>query len=172
MEGQTESGVAGPRKWPRGTLDSYQRSIDVHLQQRLHDIVYLAVQVCDERHIKFELLDLVVRAYLLVIDAYVAVVDANVGDRELERLGGRARGGSRAWGEQVREVESTVGVADDVDRGFMQCDFLDYRFDPKKRAPSRFQVEMGESRQRLLIAVACDPQVIDLEAKRVWVEAN
>src|SRR5262249_28068649 len=91
---------------------------------------------------------------------------------ELERLGGCARGGHRSWGEQVREVESTVGVADDVDRGFIQCDFLDYRFDPKKRAPSRFQVEMGESRQRLLIAVACDPQVIDLQAKRVWVEAN
>src|SRR5262245_30083145 len=172
MEGQIESGIAGPAKWPRSTLDSYQRAIDVHLQQWLHDIIDLSRQVRDKRYVEFELLDLVVRADLLVFEGYVAVVDANVGDRELERLGGRTGAGGCARDEQVGEVETAIGLADHVDRRFIQRDFLDYRFDPKERAPPHFQVEMREPRQRLLLAVTFDPKVIDLQPKRVRVEAN
>src|SRR5271163_206559 len=132
-------GFAGDAQWT---------AVDHHLEQRLHEDVDVRGQVGDEGDVELEVFERMPLAQHLVVEMNLALVNLNVGHREALRLGrldwrGRGCGCWAGTLEQVREIETLLGDANDMDRWAIDRHFTNHRRQPEERAPRNLDLDVA-----------------------------
>ena len=127
--------------------DAQRTAVDHHLEQRLHEDVHVRRQVGDEGDVELEVFERMLLVQNLVVEVYFTLVNLNVGYREALRLGGCARCRRGRWAgtlEQVGEIETLLGGANDMKRGMIDRYFTDYRRQPEQRAPRNLDQDVPD----------------------------